>query len=398
VVESQLPEGDVGGGVSGLRTLIIGGGVAGLTLAALLRQRGGTPLVVEQAQRSEEEGGYMLGLYYLGSRVLLGLGLFEEFLARSLPMRRYEIRDGGGEVVQRYELEALTRRVGPVRGITRTALIRLLRKGLGDLPVRTGTHVVSLRQHPTHVEATLSDGSLKIVDVVVGADGLHSTTRRMILEDGDFSYWETGWGGWMSWVDPDLAPPDTYMESWGPGRFVGLYPTPERLGVFFGGPSEEVRTRGPVAFLEEAKRDLGPNARPMGEVLESVRVEDDPFYWDFHDCRAETWSRGRVVLLGDAATGFLPTAGIGASMAMESASALADELSRTGRDWVAQSLRVYARRRKARVEAAQDSSRNLGRFMFLKSRPLAWGRDELVKHFSLESLIQSIADMMEEPI
>lgn len=220
----------------------------------------------------------------------------------------------------------------------------------------------------------------------------------MILEDSDFSYWETGWGGWVSWVDPSLAPLDTYVESWGPGRFVGLYPTPDRLGVFIGGPSEEVQTRGPVGFLDEVRRDLAPNARPLGEVLESVSLDDDPFYWDFHDCRVETWSKGRVVLLGDAATGFLPTAGIGASMAMESASALADELSRTGPDWVAQSLGVYARRRRPRVEAAQNSSRNLGRFMFLKSRPLAWGRDELVKHFSLESLIQSIADMMEEPI
>jgi 2-polyprenyl-6-methoxyphenol hydroxylase-like FAD-dependent oxidoreductase len=55
----------------------------------------------------------------------------------------------------------------------------------------------------------------------------------------------------------------------------------------------------------------------------------DMFYWRLDDCRAPSWRAGRVALLGDSACGFLPTAGIGASMAMESAAVLADELDRT---------------------------------------------------------------------
>jgi 2-polyprenyl-6-methoxyphenol hydroxylase-like FAD-dependent oxidoreductase len=232
----------------------------------------------------------------------------------------------------------------------------------------------------------------------VAADGLHSETRDRVLGKNEYHNRETGWGGWVGWADPSLAPIDTYVECWGAGRFVGLYPTADRLGVFFGGPVTDVREADPAAVLKDLSSDMGPNAGVVADVLKALALGDDPFYWDFHDCRSARWRSGSVVLLGDAAAGFLPTAGVGASMAMESAAALADELSRTGTDRIAQALELYERRHRARVERAQDSSRHMGRLMFVESRPLAWGRDQLVKLYSLEQLIQSVATMMDEPI
>lgn len=381
-----------------LRVLIVGGGIAGLTLAALLRRHGLSPVVIDRSDLAGEEGGYMLGLYYLGSRVLHGLGLFEEFRTRSSEMRRYEIRDGHGDLVHDYDLEEMTRRVGPLRGITRPALVRLLREGVDDLPIRTNTTVEHLEDDANEVRVKLSDGSVERFDLVVGADGLHSTTRETILDEDEYEYWDTGWAGWVCWAEEGSAPPDTYTECWGPGRFVGLYPVKGRVGVFFGGPAEHVEAAGPEAVLAELRTEIRPETRPVGPVVSNLNVPGDAFFWRFHDCRASVWRKGRVVLLGDAATGFLPTAGIGASMAMESAAALADELSRTDGGWIERSLDLYELRHRRRVEKAQENSRELGRMMFVESTALAWGRDQLVKRYSLERLIKSIASMMDEPI
>ncbi|MGD2071139.1 MAG: NAD(P)/FAD-dependent oxidoreductase [Gemmatimonadota bacterium] len=382
-----------------LRVLIVGGGVAGLTLAALLRRQGREPTVVERADEEGEEGGYMLGLYYLGSRILHGLGVFPDFVDRSVPMRRYEVRNGRGSLVHGYDLDEMTRRVGPVRGISRTALIRLLREALGGLGVRNGTEVVSLGDAGDVVHAVFSDGTEQDYDLVVGADGLHSSVREMILDGDEYAYWETGWGGWVCWADPALAPSDTYIECWGTGRFVGLYPARDRLGVFLGGPTEKLKDRGPADLLRQVVSELDTDvAGPVEAVLDHLEPSPDAFFWDLHDCRTKSWRKGRIGLLGDAATGFLPTAGIGASMAMESAAALADELSRVGPTWVERALDLFEDRHRERVESAQQSSRDMGRMMFVESTPLAWGRDQLVKHYSLERLIESIATMMDHPI
>ncbi len=108
--------------------------------------------------------------------------------------------------------------------------------------------------------------------------------------------------------------------------------------------------------------------------------------------------RGRVVLLGDAAAAFLPTAGIGASMAMESAAVLADELSRTDTHFVEHALSLYVKRRRDRLERIQDDSRRLARTMFVKSPSIAHIRDLATKFYSLEGLAGSIAKAFDEPI
>lgn len=105
-----------------------------------------------------------------------------------------------------------------------------------------------------------------------------------------------------------------------------------------------------------------------------------------------------MVLLGDAAAGFLPTAGIGASMAMESAAVLADELSRTNTQFLEHALSLYVKRRKHRVESTQNDSRHLAKMMFIKSATVAHIRDVATKFYSLEQLAGSIAKAFDEPI
>ena len=380
-----------------VKTLIIGAGVAGLTLAALMRQRGEFPIIIERCA-NWISGGYMLGLYPIGSRVLHGLGLYDRYLSQSVTMNQYQICDGHGSVIKSYDLKRLTERFGPIQGIERSTLMEILTEGVKDLPIHTQTTVESVESKDDKVVATFSDGTSANFDLVVGADGLHSQTRSMILEQEEYNYWDSKWGGWVFWADPSLAPSNVYTECWGAGHLLGLYAAKNHLGVFVGGPINAINQMGQSEFFDYIQSQFQASATPVPQVLQAVPDEQNAFFWSFHDCRSHHWRKGRVILLGDAATGFLPTAGVGASMAMESAAALSDELSRTNAERVEQALDLYEKRHRWRVEEAQNKSRNLARLMFVKSKPMDWLRKQLIKFYSVEDFIRSIDRIMEEPI
>ena len=95
-----------------MRVGIVGGGVAGLTLAAKLLQQGRTPVVIEQVEEFEDKG-YSLGIYPLGSSVLHGLGKYDELLERGEPAETYEVVNGGGELLQSVDLSVVRRRHRP---------------------------------------------------------------------------------------------------------------------------------------------------------------------------------------------------------------------------------------------------------------------------------------------
>ncbi|MGA7134551.1 MAG: FAD-dependent monooxygenase, partial [Mycobacterium sp.] len=82
----------------------------------------------------------------------------------------------------------------------------------------------------------------------------------------------------------------------------------------------------------------------------------------------ENWVFGRIVLIGDAAAAFLPSAAVGASMAMESAQVLAEELTEVDSACIPGALQRYVRRRRARVDTIQGWSRSLAPFMIPRTR------------------------------
>lgn len=85
-------------------------------------------------------------------------------------------------------------------------------------------------------------------------------------------------------------------------------------------------------------------------------------------------------------------------MAMESAAALNDELSRTSATYVEQALDLYEQRHRQRVEMARTNSRQLGQMMFVASPALTWLRDQLLPFYTLKMLVRDIAKLMEQPI
>jgi len=380
---------------SRMKILIVGAGIGGMALAALLKQRGVGCSVVERAT-SLDHAGYMLALYPMGSRILHGLGLFEGFRRCSTPFNTYEVHNGQGELLHRFDVSRMGEESGFTGQLLRKDLLGILRSAAPDVPLRMGLGLEHLEQKDGRVHVRFSDGSAGDYDAVIGADGIHSRTRRIVF--GSEPDHETGWGLWVWWTGLDSAR-DTIREFWGKGRFVGLYPTPERIGAVAAGPRSLLAPEvvgGDGMKVRDAFSSMGGAA---ADIIAGFPAKTDGlFFWNLNDFRSHRWVSGRVALLGDAACAFLPTAGVGASMALESAAVMADELTRTDARFLPKAFELYEKRRKRRAELAQEDSRKLAVWMAAESAPLVWTRDQFMKVATMDSFAKNILRSLSEPI
>jgi 2-polyprenyl-6-methoxyphenol hydroxylase-like FAD-dependent oxidoreductase len=381
-----------------IRTLIIGAGIAGLTLACLMRQRGERPHIIERLQSLDDAAGYNLGLYPLGSRVLHGLGLYDRLRNTSVTIRYYELGNGAGKVIRRYDFSSLLLSYGPLLGVRRAELLQVLRLGLGGLPIHFGETVEAVIKEQQQVTVRFADGSFAAFDLVVGADGIHSATRSIILRPEECARWDMGWGCWICWADEQIVQPETAVEFWGSGFLIGIYPVKDAQGVVVAGPRKALERYGRKGVVGKIRSQLKDFSGPIPAVLEALEREEKPFYWDLQDSRCTRWFNGRVVLLGDAAQGFLPTAGVGASVAMVGASILADELARTDVVHLEHALQLFYQRARPKIEAAQANSRRLARIMAVESPMIAWGREKLARFYTLDRALSDITKVMEGSI
>jgi 2-polyprenyl-6-methoxyphenol hydroxylase-like FAD-dependent oxidoreductase len=377
-----------------LKILIIGAGVAGLTCAGLLINQGIYPVVVEKEDEKKfNKSGYMLGILPLGGRVLNALNARQDYFKNSIQMENYEIHKKNGDLIKRYPLDFINNKYGSYRGITRTGLIDILVERAKRSTIKFGTMVTQLNQMSNGSEVTFSDGKTEKFDLVIVADGLHSDTRKLVLNQDEYAYYDTGWGGWVTWLDEN--PTSSYVEYWGSGFFLGLYPVKDKVGIFLGGPVNNIKKKGLSNFKAEVQRRISSKHELPHPALNAFDAEREPYFWEFHDCRSKVWHKGNVLLLGDAATGFLPTAGVGASMAMDSAAALVDELSRIDKEHIGYGLELYCKQQKKRVEKAQKDSRDLGKMMFIESSIISTVRNKILSFYTLRRMLANLSKIME---
>lgn len=380
-----------------MKILIAGGGVAGLTLCGLLERRGFSPVLAERAPGFGSVG-YVIVVWPSGSRILKGLGLYEKLRDAGRCFTSYNISNSAGEIINRCSVDPVVEKYGPIISVYRPDLINILREAVSPGSIRMDARVVSIAQDDDGVTAVFGDGTREEYDLVVGCDGIRSAVRGATFGEVPLAY--SGMSGWGFWVSPDICGTDDGIaEYWGRGRFLGIWPTRGRLAVF-----TSVRTapgaRDRVdARAENIRRAFAGFGGVVPDILRGLGDPRDIHYDEYSDLRMKRWSRGRVVLVGDSAHAVLPSAGTGASMAMESAAVLAEELCRTDSAHLASALERYESRRRSRVEKVQNQSRLVGKFMYTESGALSALRDGAMKIFSGERFFfRYWDDMLKGPI
>ena len=342
------------------RILIVGGGIAGLTLAAALRSRDIEPTIVEKAP-CYDDVGYLIGLWPMGRRVLDRLDLGRRFGELTVPVNNYVVHAEHGRRLRRFDFG---NRLGDdvPRVLKRAALLDLLRSYDEGIEVRMACTVDEIEQTDQVVRVRFNDGETAEYDVVVGADGIGSRLRRLVA--GEVSMRSTGlrlWSWWAPDIETDVV--DAVHEFWGVRRFFAYNPTTGPLGC-----AAVLPAKGAPASPAEMKTRLAGIAGRADRILNSLDNVSQLECFDLDDLWMENWVFGRIVLIGDAAAAFLPSAAVGASMAMESAQVLAEELTKVDAAGVPIALERYVRRRRARVDTIQGWSRSLAPFMIPRTR------------------------------
>src|SRR5437867_10873191 len=147
-------------------TLIVGGGIAGLTLATALHRRGLDAVVIERNTHWDPVGGG-IAVQPNAMRVLQQLGIAGNVKQAGAVIRRWLFRDQAGDVLCDIALEPLWGEVGPFIGIERTKLHDALKSGVGSC--RLGTEVTALTERAPGVDASVSCGTVRGDDPVVGS-------------------------------------------------------------------------------------------------------------------------------------------------------------------------------------------------------------------------------------
>ena len=158
--------------------LIVGAGIAGLALGRALRARGISAEIIERTTAWTPAG---TGIYLPanGVRALQSLGIGDAVTSRSVRMTYQRILDNRGRLLAEVDLDAVWGAVGPCVGMRRADLHSMLLDGAHGVPLRLGTTVTALTESHDAVTVVFDDGVQREYDVVVGADGVHSTIRRL---------------------------------------------------------------------------------------------------------------------------------------------------------------------------------------------------------------------------
>ena len=359
-----------------LSTLVVGGGIGGLSLARELALRKLPVTVLEKAARIAPVGAGII-MNPNAMRVLERNGLATALRAQSWPYLRRETCDRRGRTLALRDYRPLYDAGKLARGalVHRAHLHDVLFAGVPQGAVRFSCAVRDIRLSSGKVEVATEGGETFSGDVLVGADGIHSTVRRHLFGEVAPAY--MGYRSHRLVVD-NIADVECFTELLGKGQRIGLVPiAPGRIYIWttFNSPREGAP---PLRSADEFRAMFAQFTDPrVVRLFSQVRSADEVITTDVEELRQEPWGRGRAVLLGDAVHAMTPNIGQGAGMAMEDAAVLAEELASCTD--VEKSLANYMRRRKPRVDTIVRVSREVGTEGQMSGIIDCWRRERRVR-------------------
>lgn len=339
--------------------LIVGAGMAGMTLGVALK-RAGIGCEIAELRPDLTEPGTGISLQGPALRALKSVGMADSCIARGFGYSYFKACDAAGNVTGTVDLPRL---LGPdypaTIGILRQSVHEVLAEELArqGVPIRLSTTAVSLVQDDGGVDVEFSGGARARYDLVVGADGGNSSVRDMIL-----GVHRPRYTGQMNWRATVSRPPDVQgrYSYFGPTNKSGFNPISRQHMYIYILQNVPERPRWDDAELPGRMRALlaefgGALGRARDEISTPDQIICRPV---FSMIMPPPWHRGRVVIIGDAAHMTTPQLASGASIAIEDSVVLARLLAAGGP--LGNVLEDFTQRRYERCRMIVENSEQLG--------------------------------------
>lgn len=355
---------------------IIGGGIAGLTAAIALKQKGFDATIFEAVPEIKAVGAGLV-LATNAMKALRKIGIAEDIINAGSLLPSITIYDSKGRVInktnstilgEKYGLDNLT--------IHRSALHNVLLNKFDQKRVYTGKKLTDVDQEAEGLKLYFEDGSVHSARYLVAVDGIHSVVRKKIMPNAVLRY--AGYTCWRAVIDRSSFNLNETSETWGTARRFGLVPMKDNQLYWFACMNEPIQNSRMKHFtIEVLLKQFSNFHYPIPQVLKATRNEQ--LIWnDIVDLKpVSQFAFDKILLIGDAAHATTPNLGQGACQAIEDAVILADELSQH-RD-VIQAFRRFERRRIKRTRYIVNASRKIGSIAQLENNFLAGVRNFILR-------------------
>jgi len=374
-----------------MKVLISGAGIAGPALALCLAKRGVNVTVVERAPALREGGQAVDFRGPVHREVLERLGLWQAIQERRTRPGQLWLVDATDEPYARLPEAMMAGDVEILRGDLCRLLFERTRR---DVTYRFGERIVALQNGADAVEVRFQHGNTETFDLVVGADGLHSATRTLAMPDTTNVLRHHGYR------IATFALPNPLQRTSGaslytePGRAVGLFATSaqEARALFvYAGPALGGNERDPEAQKAVICRLYADMGWHTPHALRALQRAPDLYVDSVATVHVPSYSRGRVVLLGDAAYGGT-LGGQGTSLAIVGAYLLAQELAQT-----LDPLRAFARyeeRLRPYASGCQKGATRVGSFFAPRSKLSVACRNVMYRALTCKPLLGTFERMV----
>ncbi len=336
-----------------MRVLISGAGIAGPTLAYWLAHYGLEPTIVEKAPRLRT-GGYIIDFWGLGFDIADRMNLLEEIQRNGYMVREVRIVDRTGRRIAGFPAEAFARVAqGRYISVARGDLAAsIFGKIQGKVETIFNDSVARIEQTSQGAHVVFESGTVGDFDLVVGADGLHSRVREIVFGPDDRFEKYLGYKVAAFEVN-GYRPRDelVYVMYTEVGQQVGRFAMSGDRTMFLfilADQEVDVATTGDVQAQKALLRKrFAESGWECPQILAGLDASNELYFDRVSQVRmgaeAGSWTRGRVTLVGDAASCVSLLAGQGSALAMVAAYILAGELHRAGGDYATAFARYQER-------------------------------------------------------
>jgi 2-polyprenyl-6-methoxyphenol hydroxylase-like FAD-dependent oxidoreductase len=368
-----------------MRIAICGAGIAGPTLAYWLHRSGRHEITLIEKAPHFRTGGYILDFWGTGYTVAERMGILPEVRATGYSVQELRMVDDRGRKVGGFS-------TGMFRKLLNDRFTSLPRGDLALTIYRTiegrvetifGNTISAIEERVPDVHVSFEHGPPRAFDLLIGADGLHSVVRNLTF--GHEQQFETQLGYHIAAFEVvGYKPRDelVYVSFALPGRQVSRFSLRGDRTLFLLAFVSDYMTDPEPHNIDERKslvhRVFGDAGWECPQILNAMHEVKSLYFDSASQIKLDRWSKGRVILIGDAGACVSLLAGEGAGLAMTEAYVLAGELKRAGHDYQA-AFHQYEQRMRLFIEGKQKSAKKFAAAFAPRTRLGIWFRNQVTK-------------------
>lgn len=312
-----------------LNILVIGGGIAGPAISYWLKKFGFSPVLIEKSA-AVRKGGQALDVRGIATHIAREMGIYDQICDKRTRIECGRFVDTTGKVLHEEQGERFGFRQDDEVEILRGDLVEILMKTITDVPCYFNQSIRSMQQDDEHVIVNFKDGRVENYDIVIGADGIHSATRRLIFDKNEYQLIHLGSYLSTFTIPNYLGLNHMDVECEANHKLVSLNsdndPEIARAGFMFRSQDilKDIRDeQEQKQFLCDTFRDFGWETQ---NILNRMSASDDFYFDTITQVKMNSWTKGRIALVGDAGYCPSPLSGQGNNLAFVGAYILAGEL------------------------------------------------------------------------